>query len=266
MKSVMIVISVAGLFATSTAIASEDLASLPPEDLMYEQIHSDKGAGVVSDQRRLVIPADEWRLGGSPSKISEPNVAPVGVTSGRIERPSAPAPLVASPQNMSEHADQILRAKKIQQQGIEALERQRQESQLRAEIAEALEKCRDAGGCPESAPRPAVTVAPAPAMPLVDSTRMSVQSPADHEPVSVPSLEGVIGDKGLFVTEYGKLYAQRGSTLPGNFRVIQISLKEAVLDRDGTEYRVALKWDPRQEYGSSPLSINPMSGSSINNR
>lgn len=225
-----VIAALVGVLSLEAAHAGEESSPWPLTD-------------VGAEQPRLTIPAEEWREDGG-------NVADQGTR----PEPSTPGG------SITERAATEVESYRDEKAHFSSLEGRLREAQLRAGIAEELAKCREAGGCPESAPSKLSTAL----LPMTpDSTAMSMKG--GEEVVSVPSLESVVGDKGLFLTPHGRLYAGTGSVLPGGFRVVRLRLKEAMLDRNGVEYRIALKWEPKKATGNMEGGISPVSGLPANN-
>lgn len=231
--------SIAILFS-SQLFASEDLNSV----LLYELEQESR------NQMPLVIPSE-------PGDFYPSSRGQVGSPSGTgLHSSGEPVHIDALGEHrrLSAHTEKSrqLVTEHLSARGeMDALRLRRERAELEAAIAKANAECRAAGGCSHTAP-PIIQNMPQQSL---DSSAMSFSSNSDF--VSVPGLESVIGDKALFVTSKGKLYANVGATLPGGFLVARIDLKEVVLRMDDQEYRVALKWDPRQDTPTSTLSATP---------
>jgi hypothetical protein len=190
-----------------------------------------------------------WGSQGQPAGVPDNAVVsvtrqpsqPLGINKASE---SLPATDVAG-ESFAAEAERLVEAHKKSKFALGNLEAHHKQARLRAEIAENLARCRAAGGCMESAPPPpAVVFAPPP-----DSTVAPRQT---EFPAAVPALTKIVGKRAVFSTTQGLLYAAPTESLPGGFKVDEVTVKEVVLSRDGNRYRLTLPWEPSPT--STPLS------------
>lgn len=137
------------------------------------------------------------------------------------------------------------------------LQRQLEEAKIKAEIAEANARCREAGGteCGEVAITPRVSTATS--SPVLPSPGVFPGMPPiagmveQTEEEVLPKVVMVNQDRAIVELPQGRMAVAVGDSIPGGYRVTAISLHEVSVRRDGEKFRLPVKWTNDVSVGES---------------